>query len=107
MVDNLGMAYGISGDLKKAKDTFEYGLSKDPKYPMFNYNMACTFAEMNDVDKAISYLQQAFQNSAGASRLAQARPVVGYKNGIHGVRGIVLDAGGLPRNQAIEANLAF
>jgi len=24
---------------------------------MFNYNMACTFAEMNDVDKAISYLQ--------------------------------------------------
>src|SRR2546421_863549 len=62
MVDNLGMAYGISGDLKKAKDTFEYGLSKDPKYPMFNYNMACTFAEMNDVDKAISYLQQAFQN---------------------------------------------
>ena len=62
MVDNLGMAYGISGDLKKAKETFEYGLSKDPNYAMFNYNMACTFAEMNDVDKAISYLQQAFQN---------------------------------------------
>jgi len=62
MVDNLGMAYGISGDLKKAKDTFEYGLSKDPKYPMFLYNMACTFAEMNDVDKTILYLQQAFQN---------------------------------------------
>ena len=61
MVDNLGMAYGISGDLKKAKETFEYGLSKDPKYPMFLYNMACTFAEMNDVDKTISYLQQAFQ----------------------------------------------
>ena len=61
MVDNLGMAYGISGDLKKAKETFEYGLSKDQKYPMFLYNMACTFAEMNDVDKTISYLQQAFQ----------------------------------------------
>ena len=61
MVDNLGMAYGISGDLKKAKATFEYGLSKDPKYPMFLYNMACTYAEMNDVDKTISYLQQAFQ----------------------------------------------
>ena len=26
MVDNLGMAYGSSGDLKKAKETFEYGL---------------------------------------------------------------------------------
>jgi tetratricopeptide (TPR) repeat protein len=61
LVDNLGMAYGISGDLPKAKETFEYGLSKDPKYPMFHYNMACTFAEMNDVDKTISYLLQAFQ----------------------------------------------
>src|SRR5438045_8263395 len=64
MVDNLGMAYGISGDLKKAKETFEYGLSKDPKYPMFHYNMACTYAEMNDVDKTISYLSQAFEYKA-------------------------------------------
>jgi len=62
LVDNLGMAYGISGDLKKAKDTFEYGLSKDPKYPMFHYNMACTYAEMNDPDKAIVYLKQAFEH---------------------------------------------
>lgn len=61
LVDNLGMSYGISGDLPRAKATFEYGISKDPKYPMFHYNMACTFAEMNDVDKAIQYLQQAFQ----------------------------------------------
>ena len=61
LVDNLGMAYGISGDLKKAKETFEYGLTKDPKYPMFHYNMACTYAEMNDPDKAIIYLKQAFE----------------------------------------------
>jgi tetratricopeptide (TPR) repeat protein len=61
LVDNLGMSYGISGDLKKAKLTFEYGLSKDPKYPMFHYNMACTYAEMEDVDKAIVYLKQAFE----------------------------------------------
>src|SRR2546428_12800551 len=64
MVDNLGMAYGISGDLKKAKETFEYGLLKDPKYPMFHYNMACTYAEMNDVDKTIAYLKQAFEYKA-------------------------------------------
>jgi len=61
LVDNLGMSYGISGDLKKAKETFEYGLDKDPKYPLFHYNMACTYAEMNDVDKTIEYLKQAFQ----------------------------------------------
>jgi tetratricopeptide (TPR) repeat protein len=61
LVDNLGMAYGISGDLRKARQTFEYGLSKDPKYPMFHYNMACTYAEMNDVDKTITSLKQAFE----------------------------------------------
>lgn len=61
LVDNLGMAYGISGDLPKAKAMFEYGLSKDPKYPMFHYLMACTYAEMNDVDKTIAYLKQAFE----------------------------------------------
>ena len=62
LVDNLGMAYGISGDLKKAKETFAYGLSKDAKYPMFHYNMACTYGEMNDPDNAIVYLKQAFEN---------------------------------------------
>ena len=60
LVDNLGMAYGISGDLKKAKATFEYGLSKDSKYPMFHYNMACTYGEMDDPENAIVYLKQAF-----------------------------------------------
>src|SRR5262245_29743355 len=29
LIDNLGISYGITGDLKKAKETFEYGLSKD------------------------------------------------------------------------------
>ena len=61
LVDNLGMSYGIPGDLKHAKEIFEYGLSKDPKYPMFHYEMACTYAEMNDVDKTIKYLKQAFE----------------------------------------------
>jgi tetratricopeptide (TPR) repeat protein len=62
LIDNLGMSYGISGDLKKAKETFEYGLSKDPKYPMFHYNLACTYGEMDDVDNAITYLKSAFEN---------------------------------------------
>lgn len=60
LVDNLGMAYGISGDLAKAKDTFEYGISKDADYPMFYYNLACTYAEQDDMDKAIEYLKLAF-----------------------------------------------
>jgi tetratricopeptide (TPR) repeat protein len=62
LIDNLGMAYGISGDLEKAKETFEYGLSEDATYPMFFYNLACTYAEMNDLDGAILNLKLAFKN---------------------------------------------
>ena len=60
LVDNLGMAYGITGSLDKAKDTFEYGISKAPDYPLFYYNMACTYAEKEDMDRAIEYLKLAF-----------------------------------------------
>ncbi len=62
LIDNLGMAYGISGQLAKAKETFEYGLSKDPNYPMFHYNLACTYGEMNDLDNAIVNLKLAFEH---------------------------------------------
>ena len=61
LVDNLGMSYGITGDLKKAKETFEYGLSKDDKYPLFYYNLACTYAEMNDLENTIVQLKRAFE----------------------------------------------
>ena len=61
LVDNLGMSYGISGDNKKAKEIFEYGLSKDDKYPMFYYNLACAYAEMKDLDNAIVNLKRAFE----------------------------------------------
>lgn len=61
LVDNLGMAYGITGDLKRAKEVFEYGLSQDDTYPLFYYNMACTYAEMGDEDKAIDNLKTAFK----------------------------------------------
>ena len=60
LVDNLGMSYGISGNLKVAKETFEYGISEDPDYPMFYYNMACTYGEMDNMEKAIEYLRLAF-----------------------------------------------
>jgi tetratricopeptide (TPR) repeat protein len=62
LVDNLGMAYGISGDLTKAKATFEFGASQDPNYPMFRYNLACAYAEMSDLDHALAQLRMAFGN---------------------------------------------
>jgi hypothetical protein len=64
LVDNLGMSYGITGDLQKARETFDYGISKDPTYPMFYYNLACTYAEMDDAVQAGSYLKKAFDYKA-------------------------------------------
>jgi tetratricopeptide (TPR) repeat protein len=64
LIDNLGMSYGITGDLQKARETFEYGVSKDSTYPLFYYNLACTYAEMQDTAQAESYLKKAFDNKA-------------------------------------------
>jgi len=75
LIDNLGMAYGITGDLDKAKDTFKYGISKDADYPLFYYNMACTYGEMKDMDNAIKYLELAFDRRENIiPRRAYAKP---------------------------------
>lgn len=66
LVDNLGMAYGISGDLDRAEETFNYGVSQDPGYPMFYYNLGCTYAERNDMDRAMEFLKKAFSLKANS-----------------------------------------
>src|SRR5215216_5018376 len=35
LVDNLGIAYGMTGDIKSSFSVFEYGISVEPKYPLF------------------------------------------------------------------------
>lgn len=60
LIDNLAMAYGITGDLKSAEEVLQYGISKDPTYPLFYYNMACVSAERNDLDNTMKYLTTAF-----------------------------------------------
>ena len=66
LVDNLGMAYGITGDLDNSEATLRYGVSKDPDYPMFYYNLGCVYAERGDMDKAMSYLSKAFPRRANS-----------------------------------------
>jgi hypothetical protein len=61
LVDNLGMAYGMSGEIPKAKATFEYGAQQNPTYPTFRYNLACADAELGDLDGALDQLKLAFQ----------------------------------------------
>lgn len=66
LVDNLGMAYGITGDLERAEATFDYGLSQDPDYPMFYYNLGCVAAERGDMNKAMDFLAKAFARKANS-----------------------------------------
>jgi tetratricopeptide (TPR) repeat protein len=55
------MSYGISGNINDAIKTFEYGVSVDPTYPMFYYNLACCYGEQNDIDKTVHYLELAIK----------------------------------------------
>jgi tetratricopeptide (TPR) repeat protein len=64
LIDNLGMAYGITGDLNRAEQTFNYGISKDSTYPLFYYGLACVAAGRNDMDKAMDFLRKAFSYKA-------------------------------------------
>ncbi len=60
LVDNLGMAYGETGDREAARKTFEYGIQKDPNYPMFYYEMADYYGEKQDLQNAMAFLQKAW-----------------------------------------------
>jgi predicted Zn-dependent protease len=61
LVDQLVMAYGISGNLKKARAIVEDAIQQDPEYPLNYYNLACSLAEAGDKDKALANLALAFQ----------------------------------------------
>ncbi len=68
LVDNLGMSYGISGNLGKAKEVFEYGLSQEPEYPLFHYNLACAYGEMGKMDESLEELRLAYKYRANVIR---------------------------------------
>jgi tetratricopeptide (TPR) repeat protein len=61
LIDNLGMAQAMTGNLESARQTFAYGVSQDSVYPMFYYNLACTHAELGNLDESMAYLKQAFK----------------------------------------------
>jgi predicted Zn-dependent protease len=64
LVDNLATSYRISGDLKPAREVLEYGISQDPTYPSFHYTLACTYAEADDLDRALEEFSIALKYKA-------------------------------------------
>jgi hypothetical protein len=76
LVDNLAMAYGITNDLANSQKVIEYGISKDPNYPMFYYNLACIAGEKGDGRNAKANLKLAYDRRANVlpgENLADAR----------------------------------
>ena len=58
--DQAGMAYGLAGNIPKARTIFEAAIAKDPEYPLYYYNLACADAEEKKLGDARTHLQQAF-----------------------------------------------
>jgi len=66
VTDQAGMAYGMSGDISKARAIFERAIAEDPDYPMYYYNLACADAEEKNLVGARKHLQEAFARRANA-----------------------------------------
>jgi tetratricopeptide (TPR) repeat protein len=64
LIDNLAMAYGITGKLTAADEVLKYGLSKDPTYPMFYFITADLYADRNDLTNTMKYLRLALRYKA-------------------------------------------
>lgn len=62
--DQAGMAYGMSGNVPKARAVFDAAVARDPDYPMNYYNLACADAEEKKLPDARAHLQQAFARKA-------------------------------------------
>jgi predicted Zn-dependent protease len=60
--DQLAMAYGVSGELLKARSLLQSAVKTDPDYPLNYYNLACTFAESGDRDRMLVNLSLAFKH---------------------------------------------
>ena len=64
IIDGQAVAYAESGDLQRAKSIYLEAIKTDPDYARYNYNLACVYAEMHDLDSAIPYLKKAWEKRA-------------------------------------------
>lgn len=83
LVEEASRAYGLTGDLGRARATAEYGLSQDPDYPLFHLLMAIIHASRDDLDATVAALRKAFANKAAlplAARLPDPRTYAPFRH---------------------------
>jgi hypothetical protein len=62
LVDNLAVSYRFTQNQAGSKETLDYGLTRDPKYPLFHYDMACYYGLEGDMNKALDELRLTYKN---------------------------------------------
>jgi len=83
VTNNLGVAIALGGNLEKAKDTFADAVKQDPDYPLYHYNLSCTYAELGQLDPAMEELQVAWKlrkNLGENERFPDPRQDSSFKN---------------------------
>ncbi len=64
VTNQLGVSAAFAGNLAKAKEVFADAVKGDPEYPIYRYNLACTYAEMGELDTALVHLKDAWARRA-------------------------------------------
>jgi len=59
--DNLGVFYGMRGEYDKSIAVLEGAIKEDPEYGQYEYNLACTYSEKGDLDRALVHLNRAWE----------------------------------------------
>ncbi len=60
--DDQAVSYALAGYLDQARDMYLKAIAKDPDYAMYNYNLACVYAELNDLNSALPYLKKSWEH---------------------------------------------
>lgn len=83
LTNQLGVSVALAGNLEKAKSIFDDAVKQDPDYPLYHYNLACTYAELGQLDPAIAQLQAAWKlrsNLGEGERFPDPRQDSSFKN---------------------------
>jgi|GEM_PF-1499036 hypothetical protein len=67
LIDNLAVSYRFTHNQIKSKETLDYGLKQDPKYPLFHYDLACYYGVEGEMNKALEELRSTYQNKGELS----------------------------------------
>jgi len=86
LIDQLVIAYGISGNLQKVHALLDEAIRQDPDYPLNYYNLACAYAGAGDKPKMLANLALAFQHKGHVlkgEKMPDPRTDDSFQNYVH------------------------